>query len=236
MLQFELAGLLALQRELDRIFSKLNQHEGRAKFSNIRNDIFFLREGYNKAISHFKEVKTGSLLDAQIAETRASTRLALTVNRLTKLAFIFIPLSFTASFFGMNIAEWGQGTIALRTFFITAVVIGTGTIIPILPSILRVLIGSTFWENALVCSKLARRTPSQAFWYAGLCLLFEPAIVMSLCGSDLSFKLNVRRRVSVPKLRQSAAADRMQRSNYSDKFVEFWKTKALDLEEFAETL
>ena len=44
------------------------------------------------------------------------------VAKLTKLAFIFVPLSFTSSFFGMNIAEFGIGaSVTFGTWFATSV-------------------------------------------------------------------------------------------------------------------
>lgn len=43
------------------------------------------------------------------------------VHKLTLLAFIFIPLSFTASFFGMNFSQFGQGTLSIWLWVATSV-------------------------------------------------------------------------------------------------------------------
>lgn len=41
-------------------------------------------------------------------------------HKLTLLAFIFIPLSFTSSFFGMNFSQFGQGTLSIWLWFATS--------------------------------------------------------------------------------------------------------------------
>lgn len=62
-------------------------------------DLFVLYEEYIEDIR-----ATSSVLEAQ----RALKQTAM-VGRLTFLAFMFIPLSFTTSFFGMNLKELGSG-------------------------------------------------------------------------------------------------------------------------------
>lgn len=46
---------------------------------------------------------------------------ALDVQRLTVLATVFIPMSFTASLFGMNFKEFGTGALSIWVFFATVV-------------------------------------------------------------------------------------------------------------------
>lgn len=60
---------------------------------------------------------------ASIEQTRRSTRL-------TQLAFIYIPLSFVTSIFGMNIKELNGSVLDLRAVFVgvTAVVLATATV------------------------------------------------------------------------------------------------------------
>ena len=45
---------------------------------------------------------------------------AKSVNRLTKLAFVFIPLNFASSIFGMNFKELGTGPLSIWIFGVTA--------------------------------------------------------------------------------------------------------------------
>ncbi|KAH1982797.1 hypothetical protein KXW88_003989 [Aspergillus fumigatus] len=51
--------------------------------------------------------------NAMIKESRDAMSQAEGVVKLTRLAFIFVPLTFTASFFGMNFAQFGQGHLSL---------------------------------------------------------------------------------------------------------------------------
>jgi hypothetical protein len=46
------------------------------------------------------------------------------ICRLTFVAFIFIPLSFSSGFFGMNVKQLGTGTVSLEYFFLLAFVTG----------------------------------------------------------------------------------------------------------------
>ena len=46
------------------------------------------------------------------------------LHRLTLVAFVFIPLNFATSFFGMNAQRLGSGPIHIGFFFVTAVLVG----------------------------------------------------------------------------------------------------------------
>ena len=48
----------------------------------------------------------------------------LTHSRLTLVAFIFIPLNFATSFFGMNVEQLGTGSMNIGYFFLAATLIG----------------------------------------------------------------------------------------------------------------
>ncbi|KAF2120274.1 hypothetical protein BDV96DRAFT_642116 [Lophiotrema nucula] len=52
-----------------------------------------------------------------IAESRRTTESARGVTRLTLLAFLFVPVSFTSTFFGMNFPELGQGSLHIWAWF-----------------------------------------------------------------------------------------------------------------------
>jgi Mg2+ and Co2+ transporter CorA len=68
---------------------------------------------------HSKTTQLKSVLDGclqrqvsilNLEESRKSIRLADNVNVVTQLAFVFLPLTFSSSLFGMNITELGSGT------------------------------------------------------------------------------------------------------------------------------
>lgn len=46
------------------------------------------------------------------------------LSRLTLVAFLFIPLNFATSFFGMNVQQLGTGSIHIGFFFLTAALAG----------------------------------------------------------------------------------------------------------------
>ncbi|KAF2206286.1 hypothetical protein CERZMDRAFT_103537 [Cercospora zeae-maydis SCOH1-5] len=54
---------------------------------------------------------------ASLAETQRSLEQARQVTQLTWLAFMFVPLTFTTSFLGMNLSIFGQGTVSLWLWF-----------------------------------------------------------------------------------------------------------------------
>ena len=58
---------------------------------------------------------------AAIAESQRAIEQAKQVERLTRLAFFYIPLSFTTSFFGMNMTAFGSGKLHLGTWFAVSV-------------------------------------------------------------------------------------------------------------------
>ncbi|KAI9722405.1 MAG: hypothetical protein M1828_004772 [Chrysothrix sp. TS-e1954] len=57
-----------------------------------------------------------------INEAKKSIDAANSVRKVTLVAFIFIPLSFVTSFFGMNVDILGTGDVPIRYFFIVAIV------------------------------------------------------------------------------------------------------------------
>jgi Mg2+ and Co2+ transporter CorA len=59
--------------------------------------------------------------DAAFKESAKSVQNAGRLERLTLLATIFVPLTFTCSLFGMNFAVFGQGTLSIWIFFPVAV-------------------------------------------------------------------------------------------------------------------
>jgi Mg2+ and Co2+ transporter CorA len=63
---------------------------------------------------------TVSMNSAMIAESKRAIKQAEGVGKLTFLAFLYIPLSFTASFFGMNFHQLGTGTLSIWVWFVAS--------------------------------------------------------------------------------------------------------------------
>ncbi|KAL9078238.1 MAG: hypothetical protein Q9157_002856 [Trypethelium eluteriae] len=55
--------------------------------------------------------------NANVKEAREAMSQSEIVAKLTRLAFIFVPLSFTSGFFGMNFAQFGSGKLDLWVWF-----------------------------------------------------------------------------------------------------------------------
>ncbi|KAI9775116.1 MAG: hypothetical protein M1839_001427 [Geoglossum umbratile] len=69
-----------------------------------------------------RHVSMMSLKESRLGVEASSRAImqARSVNRLTKLAFVFIPLSFVSSIFGMNFKELGTGQLSIWIFGVTA--------------------------------------------------------------------------------------------------------------------
>lgn len=55
--------------------------------------------------------------NSMLAESQRAIQQAKSVTKLTLVAFVYLPFTFTAGFFGMNFKELGNGTIHLWIFF-----------------------------------------------------------------------------------------------------------------------
>nr|POE51865.1 hypothetical protein CFP56_26072 [Quercus suber] len=80
--------------------------------------------------------------DMQFAESRRSITEAKTVTKLTELAFLFVPLSFTCSLFSMQITELSGG-VPVWTFVVTALLVA------MLAYMIRLVLTSDFYSRQL---------------------------------------------------------------------------------------
>lgn len=124
------------------------------------------------------------LYDEQLNEAKESRKAAVSIGRLSKLAFIFIPLSFTTSFFGMNVREFGTGHASVWVFFTAALIISALSLAPLWRSI-----KSTIWKYPScraveITIKLVKFSPYIAFWFGWFCLFH------SRCTNNL-FRLSL---------------------------------------------
>ncbi|KAL9095195.1 MAG: hypothetical protein Q9165_002451 [Trypethelium subeluteriae] len=59
--------------------------------------------------------------NANVKEARQAMSQAEVVAKLTRLAFIFVPMSFTSGFFGMNVVQFGTGRLGLWVWFVVTI-------------------------------------------------------------------------------------------------------------------
>lgn len=74
-----------------------------------------------------------------IVESKRGIAEAESVTKLTELAFLFIPLSFSASIFGMQVKELNPENISISAFFIMAIIVTSSSYV------LRLFIRSAFF-------------------------------------------------------------------------------------------
>jgi hypothetical protein len=60
---------------------------------------------------------------AAVVESKKSIELADSVKKLTQLAFVFVPLNFVTSLFGMNFVEFGTGVLHIWVAAVVAIVL-----------------------------------------------------------------------------------------------------------------
>ena len=100
----------------------------------------------------------GSVLEEQLKESQQSRQQALSVNRLTRLAFVYIPINFVCTMLGMNLSVFGQGNVPLWGFFLLALVMTSLTLLPIAGTICTT-IEQKFLPPARISCHLFVRSP-----------------------------------------------------------------------------
>lgn len=83
-------------------------HKAARVWVALEADYECLRERTQMTSERYREVILILMNTMTIAESREAIVQAKKVSRLTSLAFIFVPLSFTTSFFGMNVKQLSQ--------------------------------------------------------------------------------------------------------------------------------
>ncbi|EPS38888.1 hypothetical protein H072_7363 [Dactylellina haptotyla CBS 200.50] len=94
-------------------------------------DLDFLRDKAALVQQSVTDALNREAATESINEAKQSIIQSESVNKLTRLAFVFVPLTFATSVFGMNIREWqaDDKVPRLTSFIIVSIVIAVGTII-----------------------------------------------------------------------------------------------------------
>ncbi|OTA54713.1 hypothetical protein K449DRAFT_197145 [Hypoxylon sp. EC38] len=116
---------LYIQDCIAKIFSEetddRSKNELKQAFQNLHRDYQFLNKRCSDLLQQC-ESSTGLLQSTiEILESQKSVQQATEVNKLTRLAFIFIPVSLAASVFGINVFEINGSNPTIWHFCITAV-------------------------------------------------------------------------------------------------------------------
>lgn len=82
-------------------------------------------------IAHLKQrterTNKSLMANMSIIESKRAIAEAESITKLTELAFFFIPLTFSASIFGMQVKELNSTEVSLRAFFVLAIAITTSS-------------------------------------------------------------------------------------------------------------
>lgn len=78
--------------------------------------------GYTRTLSQRCESGMQVVMQyVMLRESQKAIEQAIGVTRLTRLAFVYIPLSFASTFFGMNFKEFGTGKLSIWVYFVMSV-------------------------------------------------------------------------------------------------------------------
>lgn len=124
-----------------------NQAVSRELLGTLKVDLVYLSNRLLTAISLCEVGRSTVMSNVSVQESKRSSHEASLVTGLTKatnrLTFIFLPLSFLTSVFGMNFRELGQGTLSILLWVIIALPLLAVCIVMVeRGSYLRILAGS----------------------------------------------------------------------------------------------
>ena len=127
----EKVAVLSLERDEFELFTRrfknlsASEHQQQsAKYGELLQYIEEVLEDVNKIIRLVREQMQTEIGLLSIQESRRSIDEAISVKRLTQLAFVFIPLSFVTSVFGMNVQEISGNGVKIWIFVVTSVIVG----------------------------------------------------------------------------------------------------------------
>ena len=110
----------------------------RRRLHSLLTDIDMLLSLYDNAVKiyewHIHEADSnykGELASEQLDEARASKETAISLGKLSNLAFLYLPLNFVCAMLGMNLSIYGQGKVPVWVFLILVVLFSLLTYLPI---------------------------------------------------------------------------------------------------------
>ena len=108
------------------------------KLQSLVTDVEMLSSHYDNAMRiyewHTHETDSeykDELASEQLAEAKQSKATAISLGKLSNLAFLYLPINFVCAMLGMNLEIFGQGRVPLWIFFILVVLFGLLTYLPI---------------------------------------------------------------------------------------------------------
>ena len=145
----------------------------RRKLQCLLTDVEMLLSLYDNTMRiyewHLHETDSdykGELASEQLEEAKESKATAISLGKLSNLAFLYLPINFVCAMLGMNLSIFGQGEVPVWVFLILVVFFGVLTYLPIyLPTINK--------QRVRMCKlayHLARRSVPAGFWFLAFSL------------------------------------------------------------------
>lgn len=104
-----------------------NAHCGSQDFSTLKARIRQCATNIIHLQQRTKRTNKSLMANMSIVESKRGIAQAESVTKVTELAFVFIPLTFSASIFSMQVKEISKKEVSLRAFFIVAIVSTTSS-------------------------------------------------------------------------------------------------------------
>lgn len=101
--------------------SEDGSRKARIKLESIERDFKHLLDRSEALHNRATEAITVLMSTMSISESRKAIQQTERVSKLTFLAFVFVPLSFTTSFFGMNVKQLGESDLGIHWWFVLSV-------------------------------------------------------------------------------------------------------------------
>ena len=105
-----------------------------------------------------------------LKESKKSIQQADSVRRVTLLAFVFVPLTFVTSIFGMNLQSFGTGNIKLWLFLTVAGITSFTVLIMLLISSHFLNWYHNHFKTVRVLLALSKYLPKEALWFSIFCM------------------------------------------------------------------
>lgn len=161
----------------------------RRKLQGLLTDVEMLLSLYDNIMRiyewHIHEIDSdykGELASEQLEEARESKATAISLGKLSNLAFLYLPVNFVCAMLGMNLSIYGQGEVPVWVFLVLVVFFSLLTYLPVfLPKIDERRV-----RLYRVAYHLALRSVPAGFWFLAFSLTHSYGQNFEIMNSGLA--------------------------------------------------
>jgi len=160
----------------------------RWKLQSLLTDVEMLLSLYDNTMRiyewHVHDNDSGykaRLASEQLEEAKESKATAISLGKLSNLAFLYLPINFVCAMLGMNLSIFGQGAVPVWVFLILVVFFGLLTYLPIYLTADK----KRIYFNRLAY-RLARRSVAAGFWFIAFSLTHNDRQNFEIMNSGLA--------------------------------------------------